>query len=150
MRNEVVATLSRPVGQPGGVTPHARQQSNTIMNSAALCRLECDDSEHTNDPKDLKTLGLVLLVAPILEQRSYGRTTLVVDLDGLLGRGLVAARGRRLEDEAVDSSEDEKLAHDARHVRLVCIIRAQSRVYFLEAFLCRLHLENPKKRGPPG
>lgn len=53
---------------------------------------------------------------------------LIVDLDGLLRRRRVVARGRGLQDEPVNGSEDQQLAHEVRHCRDV-VLRIERAVY---------------------
>lgn len=65
----------------------------------------------------LKRNRSCIFFAPILQQWRY--VALVVDFYGLLGRGWVRARRRRLEDEAIDCRENEEFADQTRHVVLI-------------------------------
>jgi hypothetical protein len=58
--------------------------------------------------------GRRVFIVSVLEQRP--NVALVVDLDGLLRCGRVVARRRRLQNHAVDSSQDEQLAHEIGHL----------------------------------
>jgi hypothetical protein len=58
--------------------------------------------------------GRRVFIASVPEQRPD--VALVVDLDGLLRRGRVVARRRRLQNHAVDGSQDKQLAHEIGHL----------------------------------
>jgi predicted metalloprotease len=68
----------------------------------------------TNDAMRFHCGRRRIFVAPVLEQRPY--VALVVDLDGLLRRGRLVARRRRLQDQAVDGSQNEQLTHEIGHL----------------------------------
>jgi hypothetical protein len=68
----------------------------------------------TDDAMRFHCGGRCILFAPVLQQRPY--VALVVDLDGLLRRGRLVARRRRLQDQAVDGGQNEQLAHEIGHL----------------------------------